>query len=334
MKQKFRTSKDFKGLEKLNKCLQRYFDMNLLSDVRTVMDLIPNTNSNDMYLPTKNLMEYILVRMQGTAKLFEYIIGTCIELADMLNIRIQTGHFWKIGFILFSIVSRVYVLSKHCIKTVCEFYTQILPLSKLLQNTGRMWLPDSYCLPEDLKSWLNINLLRIDETEKLQSVAFTPEIISYFNLTEDSDKDVEVVDEYIFIKDSEQLNSKTNQQLTKNTTNISIHASKLLKQCAIEDVGEIIEIVPDDNAHTNSRPFPETSNQSIFKNSNIKKVKNKFLKKIKPKGYDLSGRRKCNAQYISTKQKTTSANKNIFKKQLLGKNSIVKKNNRKNKKKQ
>lgn len=256
MKQKFRTSKDFKSLEKINKSLQRFFKTRILSDLQTVVDLISGTGSDNFYLPTKNLLEYILVRLQGLAKLMEYVIGICTDIAYMLMIRIHTGHFWKIAFITFSIVARIYVLAKHTIKTLCKFYFEVLCFSKMLKNTGKGWLPDNYILPENLESWLGIDLKKMDhEIKSIQNFAKIPNIVHYFNLVDNSDSDIEITDEYVIAEykeletDEYKLISRSDIATTADILSSIEHSEKLRTISkslrgfdSNEDTGEEIQI--------------------------------------------------------------------------------------------
>lgn len=314
MKQKFRTSKDFKSLEKLNKALRRYFNMNISSDVQTLCDLlIPEYCRNELYLPTKNVVDYILVRLQGVAKLMEYIIGTCTETGYMLNIRLYTGHFWKIGFILFSIVARIYLLAKHCVQTVCSFYSQILPLSHTLKNPGQQFLPENYILPENLESWLDIDLTNMEnEIENIQKTTKIPDIINYFNLADNSDSDVEVTDEFVCVNDDDvnvieitdnyvfidkEKNNHVMKKLPRNTKGLRGFSS-------FEDTGEVIEVLSidkmdldDDGIEIISDEVITESNQHNIKQSkDIKKLKNN-KKKYKIKNYHKNNDFECNGQF-------------------------------------
>lgn len=245
MKQKFRTSKDFKALEKLSKCLHRYFSLNLSFDLQSLKELLPDNYSDQLYLPSRNLVEYVLVRLQGVSKLMEYIIETSTDIAHMLTIRIYTGHFWKIGFIVFSIVSRIYVLSRYTLKAICNFYSQLLPISKQLKTVGKVWLPKNYVFPQNLEEWLDINLSKLDQNfQQLQGSTSVPEILHYFNLVNDSDSDLEISDEYMVVKENDECENKLSES---NGTQSKVKSKTLTGFTAGEDIGEIIQVMSDSN---------------------------------------------------------------------------------------
>lgn len=346
MKQKFRTSKDFKALEKLTKSLQRYFNMNLPSDLQNLAELIPENSYDELYLPARNLVNYILVRIQGASKLMEYIIETCVDIASMLIMRIQTGHFWKIGFILFSIVSRVYVLSRHTTKTLCNFYSQLLPISKKLQNEGKQWLPENYIFPHNLENWLEIDLLKMDkEFQKIHETISVPDILNYFNLVEDSDSDVAISDEYILLKDDKEVINISTEMKERDK---SLSKRMLSELNSSEDIGEIIEIMSDGHNERDDviiSSFTKKEIQPILKvKTNKKKKKKKMNAKLsnsgeenilEDRGSPKNVRKKLN-QVLKIGQLKTDTCQKIFKKiktnMKKSKKDITSKKRRKNKK--
>lgn len=65
MKTKFRSSKEFKLMEKLNRSLNIYFKTNVARDLQNILEMTPKRYEKDTYLPTKNILQYVLVRLQG-----------------------------------------------------------------------------------------------------------------------------------------------------------------------------------------------------------------------------------------------------------------------------
>lgn len=237
-KQKFRTSKDFKALEKVYKALYNYFEINISNDLQSFMNLIPARYTEETYLPNKNLLDYILVRLQGIVKLLERIVESCKITAYLFNRRIHTGHFWKIGIIIFSLVSRIYILAKHSAKFICEFYIKLLPFSRQLKNSGRNWLPDGYKLPTDLQKWMDVDWLDIDDELQIIETPELPTIKQFFDLVDDDD--IEFCQEYIMVDDDdiELINGLQNL----NKINIKQDIQEMRGFGIDEDIGEIIEI--------------------------------------------------------------------------------------------
>ncbi|XP_057659812.1 uncharacterized protein LOC130896052 [Diorhabda carinulata] len=130
MKQKFRTSKDFKTLEKLCKCLRVYLDINLSFHLMRFIELIPTNIEKEMYIPSKNLLDYILIRLLSMKKLLEKISVNCVQAAHLYSFRIKSGQFWKVAFCVYSLVSRIDILTKHSEKEVSRFYEKLKEFSK------------------------------------------------------------------------------------------------------------------------------------------------------------------------------------------------------------
>lgn len=89
-------------------------------------------------------------------KLMERIYETCKIAALQINQKISTGHFWKLSFLMFSVISRISVLTKHNTKMLCESYGRLYPYMQKLENNGNEWLPSNYILPSDLREWLAV----------------------------------------------------------------------------------------------------------------------------------------------------------------------------------
>ncbi|XP_023012322.1 uncharacterized protein [Leptinotarsa decemlineata] len=242
MKQKFRSAKDFKALEKLNKALEILFKLDIQNDVTTFMELIPPRYKDETYLPTKNMLDYLLVRFQGLTKLMERIVETCKISAFLLSMRMKTGHFWRVGFISFALVSRVYILAKFNTNRICEFYRKLLPFSNKLQNLGKNWLPLGYMLPKDLKEWMNVSWLDFDDVVQIIETPEISDIMKFFDLVENEDDDVEFCDEYIMIGDSEVDKCFKNLQKPVLLNRNIVGPKEFRGFNCNEDIGEIIEI--------------------------------------------------------------------------------------------
>ncbi|XP_018569494.1 MATH and LRR domain-containing protein PFE0570w-like [Anoplophora glabripennis] len=237
MKQKFRCAKDFKALEKICKALDNYFEICISKDLKNFMNLIPPRYTDETYLPNKSVLDYILVRLQGMVKLLERIVETCKITAYLFNRRLHTGHFWKIGFIVFSLVSRIYILAKYGAKFICEFYNKLLPFSRQLKNSGRNWLPENYVLPTDLQKWMNVDWLDVDDELQVIEASEIPSITQFFDLVNDDD-DIQFCDEYIMIDDDDvKLGNEFNKLV-----DVKESIQKMRGFDMDEDIGEVIEV--------------------------------------------------------------------------------------------
>lgn len=200
MKLKFRNCKDFKSLEKINRILLTYLEMNIKSTLKTFYGLVPpEVGSICTYLPTKNILNYVLVRLQGLAKLMCRLVETTQIALEHFKERIRLGHFWYLALIGSGIASRLHVLAKRILSNTCNVYDQMHQYAKKLKNgKAAEWLPEDYILPERLIEWLDIPweeeetqmvaLTAAREEHKSEAVMDFSEIINLFN-SSDSDSD-------------------------------------------------------------------------------------------------------------------------------------------------
>ncbi|KAF2905451.1 hypothetical protein ILUMI_00724 [Ignelater luminosus] len=202
MKLKFRNDKGFKAMEKTNRALLQYLRMDIPQMLETFYGMIPHKYGYDTYLPTLNMLHYVLIRIQGLAKLMIRVVECAKTAALFMESRVSIGHLWKVAFICFTVVSKIFVLSKQLTKFCCKFYSQLHPFTKALKNVGVQWLPSEYVLPNDLKLWLDVDWLDKDDVSIPKPKKM--KIPTVFDIIE-SDSDVEFRGEYTEIKDDDDV---------------------------------------------------------------------------------------------------------------------------------
>lgn len=248
MKLKFRMHKDFKYMEKVSKCLEIFFKMNLSNHINYFLQLIPGPAKKITYLPTRDMLDYILVRLQGLSKLLVRIVETSKIAADLLQQKLHTGNFWMITLLSFSMVSRVYVIARYMAKFTCNIYDKIIPFRNKLHNTSsNNFLPQDYILPKDLRHWLNVDW--IDEEVKIIEIDDELLSIKFFDLVDEDEDDVEFCKEYIDIKDDDDDDDDGDKDDEVQLTAADI-VKKVKKKIDVtvlrgfvdDDVGEVIDL--------------------------------------------------------------------------------------------
>ncbi|XP_011343438.2 uncharacterized protein LOC105282854 [Ooceraea biroi] len=165
MKSKFRSDKGLKHMAKLNKALITYNTMNLVEEYKTLRQYIQKEGET-FSLPSRQMVEYVLVRTQAFAKLMARIEEIARYTGHFLKARIALGHAWSICLIAFACVSRIWFLSKQILKKCCTWYRNIYPHLNKFQYIGLRWLPENQNLPCNLESWLSLDWLN----EEISSV--------------------------------------------------------------------------------------------------------------------------------------------------------------------
>ncbi|XP_015430643.1 PREDICTED: uncharacterized protein LOC107187148 [Dufourea novaeangliae] len=155
MKSKFRNDKGVKAMSKVNRGLLNYLSLSLEKEYENLRNYVEIDN-NYIKLPSKQMVEYVLVRTQGFAKLMLRIEEVSKHAAHFLRSRIALGHAWSVATIAFSVVSRIWILSRHLIKRSCTWYNDLYQYLKLFKLSGLNWLPSGFELPTDLRVWLAV----------------------------------------------------------------------------------------------------------------------------------------------------------------------------------
>lgn len=107
MKNKFRNDKGLKSMIALNKALINYHNMSLPKAYENLQSIIEM--EDEMYiLPSKQMLEYVLVRTQGFAKLMAKIGNIAKYAAYFFKERMTLGHAWSIALLAYANVSRIW----------------------------------------------------------------------------------------------------------------------------------------------------------------------------------------------------------------------------------
>lgn len=131
--------------------------MNFTYHVRNFYLMLPQDDDDSgeiVYLPTKNMLDYILVRLQGLLKLMCRAADCAKSAAFYLEQKMALGQFWKVAFICFGIASRLRVLAIEMIKFSWKFFQIAVNYSVLLKNTTQQWLKDDYVFAKNLRDYV------------------------------------------------------------------------------------------------------------------------------------------------------------------------------------
>ncbi|XP_014295957.2 uncharacterized protein LOC103569720 [Microplitis demolitor] len=155
MKTKFRNDKGLKNMEKVNRALLNYLKLSLENEYKYLIDNV--VISDTVSLPTRQMLQYVLSRTQGFAKLMCRIENVSKCAATFFRARIQIGHAWTPSTIAYAVLSRIWILSRHLVNKCCIWYNKIYPFNERLELVGIQWMPSNYSLPADLKQWLSLS---------------------------------------------------------------------------------------------------------------------------------------------------------------------------------
>lgn len=107
MKNKFRNDKGLRSMIALNKTLIHYYNMFLPKAYENLQSII-EMEDESYILPSKQMVEYVLVRTQGFANLMAKIGNIARYAAHFFKERMSLGHAWNIAIIAYANVCRIW----------------------------------------------------------------------------------------------------------------------------------------------------------------------------------------------------------------------------------
>ncbi|KYM99992.1 PREDICTED: protein nepro homolog isoform X2 [Cyphomyrmex costatus] len=253
MKNKFRNDKGFMSMAKLGKALNNCYRMCLKNDYVTLKSL---TQLKDQIysLPSRQNLEYVLVRTQGFGKLMTRIEVMSRIASHHFIARLRLGHAWSVALVALATVCRIWFHARDIISKCCFWYHELYQCASQFQYVGaRSWLPNDQSLPYDLKSWLCMDWEDRDLFHNSSTgQQLIEKIISkeYNNLVPDEE-----------IDDSETNDSRLIQN-TKVTLNNNMKNNSLSNNDA-DDIGEIV----------NRQTFANSSSSNLPPNDGLTAIK-------------------------------------------------------------
>lgn len=155
---KFRNDIGYRYFKKVNSGLRKYLSLTMIKDTQNFMDLLPEKDDT-MYVPTRQMLEYILIRLMTFSKLM-YRITLCSKQAAVFYLdRIKRGESHWMCLMPYALLSRVWSMGLVLLQHSCNWYKQLYPCLSKLVLKGLNFLPNQFTLPLDLEEWIEIKHL-------------------------------------------------------------------------------------------------------------------------------------------------------------------------------
>lgn len=158
---KFRNDIGFQNLRKVNTALKKYLALNLLKHIEDFLLSLPTESDEDLYLPTRQMLEFVLLRVIAFSKIMLRVCVCSKKAAVFYLDRIKRGESHWMSLLPYALLSRLWSMSKVLLQHTTTWYSNLYPYLNKLQLKGMNFLPDNYKLPEDLEQWLDLK--NIDE---------------------------------------------------------------------------------------------------------------------------------------------------------------------------
>lgn len=107
MKSKLRSDKGLKNMEKVNRALLNYLKLSLENDYTYLKDNA-ECNGSILALPSRQMLQYVLVRTQGFSKLMCRIESVAGHAADFFKSRLSLGQAWNMSIVAYAVISRIW----------------------------------------------------------------------------------------------------------------------------------------------------------------------------------------------------------------------------------
>ncbi|XP_068632740.1 uncharacterized protein [Battus philenor] len=206
---KFRNDIGYRIFKKINTALRRYLMLNVLKDVENFSMTLPKVEDRDQALPTRQMLQYVMVRLMSLSKVMLRISVCCKQAAVFYLDRVKRGDSHWMSLMPYALLSRIWSLSNILVQHSCRWYSQMYQFLNKLQMKGLPLLPENYELPVNLEEWLDLknqeDFGRFNWSQKDKEI--------YSNLIEDDDEEGNTIDRlFMYInevnKDNDEMEVK------------------------------------------------------------------------------------------------------------------------------
>lgn len=140
-------------MKKASQALQRYLNMGLVQTIENFKGFVSDDFGSTVTAPYQQNLDYILIKLQGLAKLLIRVVQCAKKSASYFLGLIKAGSFYSKGVVMLSTIASVWNHCRELCKSICERYNMLKGF-RLKVKQGVRWISEDYELPEDLHVWL------------------------------------------------------------------------------------------------------------------------------------------------------------------------------------
>uniref|UniRef100_A0A1L8DA90 Nucleolus and neural progenitor protein-like N-terminal domain-containing protein n=1 Tax=Nyssomyia neivai TaxID=330878 RepID=A0A1L8DA90_9DIPT len=163
----FRSTIGFKAIRKMNIALLRAREINLPSCMENILACFPTYLGGiggSVMLPSRQYIEYTLIKLMGFAKVLCRIVHLAKEVAKFFLGTLNLGHFLELSTIVLATVAEIWKCSRNLCKNTALMYNRILTMRKHFVPSEQDFLK-GYHLPQLLDKWLGSDWDEITEEQ-------------------------------------------------------------------------------------------------------------------------------------------------------------------------
>ncbi|EDV96040.1 uncharacterized protein LOC6556924 [Drosophila grimshawi] len=170
-KNSFRSMPGFRAVCKLNATLCRLLRLDLPRELEHFRGALPDACDDEVSgeMPTRNSLEFILVRLIAFHRLHERIHDCCVAAAKYFGQMLRNNFFMEILTLLIAAIAKINKLSQLQANSCATLYDKLLPHRFRFPHVEKHnFLPENYELPAKLRQ---IELTQPDQTNEVMSAA-------------------------------------------------------------------------------------------------------------------------------------------------------------------
>lgn len=151
----FRMMKGLNEMKKSQQALLRYLNMDTATAIETFKGFITEDNSSTVSVPYQQNLDYILIRLQGLAKLLIRVVSCSRKCATYFLGLIKAGSFYSKGVVFLSTLASIWSQSREFCKFSVQQFNKLREYRDCLKvKPGLGWIDGEYEIPRELELWL------------------------------------------------------------------------------------------------------------------------------------------------------------------------------------
>ncbi|XP_033736029.1 uncharacterized protein LOC117324341 isoform X2 [Pecten maximus] len=208
-----RREKTLQGLKRIKSCLERFcaFEgVKYLEDITRSLDSV-DLDDNAAYLPSRQMLEFVLVRLMGMAALLTQTMAYCVHTFITVQHDLEIGILIPQSMLFLSIISRIWILSNSTCIYMVTWYNSLQKCMDHLEPTQVVWLEDPSILPVCLSKWLEKFEKKTCATERA-SVVMTELATPHANQKQDRGPSLQQAKTHGFVEEEPESILMTGQE--------------------------------------------------------------------------------------------------------------------------
>uniref|UniRef100_UPI0037E837CD nucleolus and neural progenitor protein n=1 Tax=Semicossyphus pulcher TaxID=241346 RepID=UPI0037E837CD len=157
----FKGNKTFKGLQRVEQCINRLKRMNLDAALQELTELCPNRfqrglsiKAGECDVPSQPMLEWLCLKVLGAAQLMSCTLNRCSRAFSLSKQQMKWEEFVILNVVITSMLSRLWVIFRGVLCSLSTLYQKLLELLKEVAKAQPMPFLTDFSLPADVAHFL------------------------------------------------------------------------------------------------------------------------------------------------------------------------------------